>query len=44
VEERAFLFSVIEERIAVGERAALEKSSVTEDSFNKKWLGKEPIL
>ncbi len=43
-EECAFLFSVIEERIDAEERAVLEKSSVTEDLFNKKWLGKEPIL
>jgi hypothetical protein len=42
-EDRAFIFSAIEETIATGARATLERSSMM-DLFNKKWPGKEPIL
>ncbi len=41
--DRAFIISAIEEREAAKAKATLEKSAPME-MFNKKWVGKEPIL
>ena len=47
--DRVFIFSAVEERITANveatlEKATLENKSLASDMFNKKWVGKEPIL
>ncbi len=42
--ERAFLLAAIDERIGVSARAEAEKAAVVSALFNKKWVGKVPII
>ncbi len=41
--ERAFLLDAVDERIGASARAEAEKAVVSA-IFNKRWVGKEPIL
>ena len=41
--KRAFLLDAVDERICTSARAEAEKAVVSA-LFNKKWVGKEPIL
>jgi hypothetical protein len=42
--ERAFLLAAVDERIGASARAEAEKAAVVSALFNKKWVGKVPII
>jgi hypothetical protein len=42
--ERAYLLDAVNKRIRASTRAEAEKKAVVSALFNKKWVGKEPIL